>query len=562
MSTIIECPACATRYKMNKAIPEGGRSVKCARCGNQWRLVPEGFVEETIEPDAAEHNPVGAAPAEGVDWQPPRESASETSRAFSQGGEEDAADEAGGRDAWQAARDPFSAAISTPSRQALGDDQSSAAIASGGEEIWRGLRERTDQAAAFAESSEAGEKSAHGGRFDAAAPQQEDHEADGEATAEEARLSWARQISRPWREIATPPPPPESEQEEEDTEAAIREALRAALEQPGDENRLMSHFEETAEPRLDPGVSSGFGWDPFTPRNPAGGLGDDQPGAIEAEQGAFRIPGHDSDADEEPPFRLTGKSARLPIYGSGNVDHDEPDQDKDAASGDLAFQNDIEDAFRTGPLPKKTIEQARGKVRHEEPLTDFDSIYDQMSARLPGGNHAVAVDYGAETAALQAELESTDVTAYEDTRNVGGLAVAAAWAVFLSVISGLALGLVSFRQEIMVALPGTTSLYRSVGFNVAGAGVDFADVSYRWTVAEGKPMIEVTGQVVNVTDRTVTVPRVLINVRDAKSADAVKVTASVPTDTLAPRESASFTLEFLSPPKNITQIELEFDRNR
>jgi hypothetical protein len=60
----------------------------------------------------------------------------------------------------------------------------------------------------------------------------------------------------------------------------------------------------------------------------------------------------------------------------------------------------------------------------------------------------------------------------------------------------------------------------------------------------------------------VTVPRVLINVRDAEKMGTVKATASVPTDTLAPRESASFTLEFLSPPQNISQIELEFDRHR
>ena len=142
------------------------------------------------------------------------------------------------------------------------------------------------------------------------------------------------------------------------------------------------------------------------------------------------------------------------------------------------------------------------------------------------------------------------------------MATAAAWAVFLSMISGIALAMVTLRSEIMAAVPGTTSLYRAIGFDVAPTGIDFADVSYRWTVTQGKPMIEVKGQVVNVTDRRLTVPRVLINVRDSQSSDAVKVTASVPTELLAPRESASFTLEFVSPPKNISQIELEFDRNR
>jgi hypothetical protein len=67
---------------------------------------------------------------------------------------------------------------------------------------------------------------------------------------------------------------------------------------------------------------------------------------------------------------------------------------------------------------------------------------------------------------------------------------------------------------------------------------------------------------VNVTDRPVKVPRVLVNVRDNVGTDAVKATASVPREELAPRESASFTLEFVSPPENVAQIELEFDRGR
>jgi hypothetical protein len=36
----------------------------------------------------------------------------------------------------------------------------------------------------------------------------------------------------------------------------------------------------------------------------------------------------------------------------------------------------------------------------------------------------------------------------------------------------------------------------------------------------------------------------------------------VPREELAPRESASFTLEFVSPPENVAQIELEFDHSR
>jgi predicted Zn finger-like uncharacterized protein len=72
---MIECPACATRYTVSEtAIPEAGRTVRCAKCGESWfqpRPEPEIAVEAE-EPDAspptediaeAEPAPVPEAPA-------------------------------------------------------------------------------------------------------------------------------------------------------------------------------------------------------------------------------------------------------------------------------------------------------------------------------------------------------------------------------------------------------------------------------------------------------------------------------------------------------------------
>src|SRR5262245_34304535 len=38
---IIECPACTTRYDIKAQLPPEGRSVRCAKCGNVWRAMPE-----------------------------------------------------------------------------------------------------------------------------------------------------------------------------------------------------------------------------------------------------------------------------------------------------------------------------------------------------------------------------------------------------------------------------------------------------------------------------------------------------------------------------------------
>jgi predicted Zn finger-like uncharacterized protein len=555
VSTIIECPACSTRYKMNKDIPEGGRYVKCARCGNQWRLVPEGYVEETIEPDEAEHNPV--APPQPFSFEQSREpiAAPETEPPASAHGP-------AGLPPWQSRPDHFGDTISTLSEpQAMNYGEAPA--------------EAVDKTAGW-QDADAGEPSSepaflYGFGLSANPPSGEDEDSASEdAAADDSDTGWEARMNRPWREIVEASRI-SAQEEEEDTEAAIREALKEALEQPGEEGAPTGQFQEQLRSQHEEHPKSGAGWDSFGPRgmqprlagaetnsetdeeNPAEAEGADHP--------PFTVPGHDLAADpeqeDEAPFRLTGQSAKIYKAGDGEVDESEDgEEDEDSTAFDAEFQHDIEDAFRAGPLPKRSFEP--GQHRHDKAPTDFDKFYDEQEA----GGQLGPEFYDENAAALQAELESTDVATYETQRGGGGLAVAAAWAVFFSVLSGVALALVTLRSEIMAALPGTTSLYRAIGFDVAESGIDFADVSYRWTMAQGKPMIEVKGQVVNVTDRRLTVPRVLINVRDSQSQDTVKVTASVPTESLAPRESASFTLEFVSPPKNISQIELEFDHNQ
>jgi hypothetical protein len=76
---------------MNKAIPEGGRAVKCARCGHQWRLIPDYSAEEAEEPASPENHeePVErAAPfarVENRSWSSGEDDA-ETRTSFDTGG--------------------------------------------------------------------------------------------------------------------------------------------------------------------------------------------------------------------------------------------------------------------------------------------------------------------------------------------------------------------------------------------------------------------------------------------------------------------------------------------
>ncbi len=596
MSHIIECPACSTRYKMSKPIPEGGRYVKCARCGHQWRVVPEDDAEATLERDPSEYNPDAGADEQTFvgstgdheqyedsgEWRQSEEQAAafadeagipeqqEYGEEWSQGAEETAeeAQPDSGEEIspWQERRDHFGATISTLSDAHAVDYGSAeedppAEPAPVKQSWWARFREgRERRESPPAEPISETRRPLFTGSFDSTVATDESQdsglsEETGEVLAA-SRTKWTDHL-RSWKDDVETTAD-DGEDDAESAETAIREALKAALEEPREETQG-SVFSQARYGAELPGGKANKRWTPFG----GSSFGSDRKSAFDKESEraetselaeedfTAQTTGVSTDQDDEPPFRLTGRSARTPIFGT----RDETGQFGEEESTGIAFQHDIEDTFSAD-----SAVDARSQAHDDQPRSEFDSLYDDQFVQEAEG-HAVD-DFERGAAALQAELESTDVTRYDVNRSRGGLATAAAWAVFFSVVSGVALAFVGLREDIMAALPGTTGLYRSLGFQVADAGIDFADVSYRWTTSDGKPMIEVTGQVVNITDRTVPVPRVLINVRDANSTDSVKATANVPTDKLAPRQSANFTLEFLSPPKNVNQIELEFDRSR
>jgi predicted Zn finger-like uncharacterized protein len=652
VSLIIECPACETRYKLNKPIPEGGRPVKCARCAHQWRLLPEHALEDAdeeaaehqeqataapVQPTAEQHEVFAGVPAaqaadpgdddpdqdQQTRWDapsrhdedehagPPAAEDSEPSWAsrFSPGfgasgfsrvtpavsqapsvsedegwrGDDDIAPESEPRpeddlprlQGWQSGREPFNSSISALSDSTLPDygapeHRDDEAGTSRDLDWAREAKDRwTDDQ--WSDPSDSDDQVEGLGGPEAPFPSASEPEVEEAPAANEGGGSWASRLMRLRQSAFGKRSRPEPE---EDAEAEIRHALNSALEQPGEGSAGKSPFQKLSPAR--------FG-------GPAG-----EDAASEKEESFLRFSDHldrleedgrggraerfsfgslrddiaiDEENEEEAPFRPSGQHARTPIFGAKDLDEEKAVSPGAAETyGVDQFESELQSVFGAvrdqGAADPDGDED--GRTAYIETREDFGRVYGDRfdDGEVEVDPHLALTE---DLAALRSELESTDIANYERDHPVqsgGGLAVVAAWAVFVSVISGVMLALISFRNDIMTALPGTADLYQTLGFEVVQSGVDFADVSYRWRTADGKPMIEVTGQVVNMTGRTITVPRVLVNVRDAGGGDAVQATANVPTQELAPHQRASFSLEFLSPPADVAQIELEFDRNR
>jgi predicted Zn finger-like uncharacterized protein len=608
VSQIIECPACSTRYKLNKAISKGGRPVKCARCGHQWQLEPdvkasnEAEHQETVyEPNSRTEarDPVEKKNSDFVAQSEARREQSDWdshSNAFDGPEFQKPAGDPPPAN-WHARRDHLVTAISTLSEpnsaeyEAWDNKQTEVAPENTVESDWTNPDEFNAETQFSNDEHETDKAYSAGLSFlntQQGQPQADEREPGQAASNLESGSGWASRLMRPWRSKSEGG---EAERLDDgnsntgDTETAIRQALKHALENPAEFDETNKDYkdyvaEASAEaakeqPDYDPGFRSSRNWretkveDPLDQDKDASSDLDTDRSSLfpfpdfKTDSETFENTDEDDQREQYPPFRLTGKNANAPIFGSGDDYEGQAHDEESRLAEDSSFTQRHENMFEAETGDGERVEEERSDhPGYDDGLDDFTKLYDRQFE--PNKSHDSDEDepFYEEIATLQPEPESTDIAAYKRKRRHGGLALAAGWAAFISVISGVIIALISFRQDITVALPGTTHLYQTLGFDVARTGVDFADVRYRWTTAEGKPMIEVTGQVVNITDGSVKVPRVLVNVRDAGGTDSVTATATVPKEELAPRETTSFTLEFLSPPENVTQIELAFDDKR
>jgi predicted Zn finger-like uncharacterized protein len=536
VSTIIECPACTTRYKMNKPIPEGGRSVKCARCGHQWRIVPDEPEELTeayeAEEPAAEASPATAFAAASAEHRAADDEGATAAGAFRESRSDFPSPPASA--SWDARRGNLAAAIASMSDAVKAETpQPNYAPAMGHQAAFG---DWTSDRAGFAAHSEETEAEPEADPTDDTPLSGLQHSGQtvGAETSGSDLAAWRHIPS--WSETGEAPP---AAAPAIDAENSVRQALRAALE-------------DQESGRAD---GAGLSRPVF-----ADSEADDTSGVV-SEEGAAALAnafGDTTEPAEEDPYAEAqkGLSSRWETFRAGETPataaFGAPSDD-----GSEKFESDIAGIFRQGLHQKRSFGHGPAKRGADTGYTDYDS---DAGSEAADDRYMADSPLDADAAALQAALEGSlrEKQAAEGRGSSGGLALAAAWAVFISVLSGVTMAFISFRNDIVVALPGTAALYSAVGLGVQNQQIDFGKVNYRWTVADGKPMIEVTGQIINLTDREIAVPRVLINVHDKETTDTVKATATLRSEPLAAHETADFTLEFISPSKTVSQIELAF----
>ena len=129
----------------------------------------------------------------------------------------------------------------------------------------------------------------------------------------------------------------------------------------------------------------------------------------------------------------------------------------------------------------------------------------------------------------------------------------------LALIVASIVGLLAFAPSaVMSVLPGASRLYALFGTPVGSHGLAFQGVRYGWTSDGGQTVLEVQGDVVNLTSATVDVPTVVIALRDESGEEISAWTTEIGEDELEAGAHAPFLRQIPSPPSNVRSVKVHF----
>jgi predicted Zn finger-like uncharacterized protein len=132
------------------------------------------------------------------------------------------------------------------------------------------------------------------------------------------------------------------------------------------------------------------------------------------------------------------------------------------------------------------------------------------------------------------------------------------WLVLALIVAGV-IGTMAFAPStVMSVLPGASRLYALFGVPVGSHGLAFEGVRYGWTNDGGQTVLEVQGDVVNLTSSAVDVPTVIIALRDESGSEISEWTTEIGEDELAAGGHAPFLRQIPSPPSNVRSVKVRF----
>jgi len=189
-----------------------------------------------------------------------------------------------------------------------------------------------------------------------------------------------------------------------------------------------------------------------------------------------------------------------------------------------------------------------------------DAAGDQAAARTD--EVAAFYDEPGEDDGSQVAAPSEPIVTRKPRRRKKGLrtGLAAGWAILLLAVGAMAYFAVTQRVEIVRLMPGSAPLFEAVGLPVNIRGLDFRDVAYSWETDGGQVVLEVHGDIVNLTSQPLEVPSLILGLRDEAGTEVYQWEEDVMNTPLGAGDSATFAVRIPTPPKSIKSVQVRFAR--
>jgi len=136
--------------------------------------------------------------------------------------------------------------------------------------------------------------------------------------------------------------------------------------------------------------------------------------------------------------------------------------------------------------------------------------------------------------------------------------VAIGWGI-LGLIVLIVVGLFTLAPATTVSmLPGAAQVYSLFGMPVGAQGLAFEGVRYGWSNDGSQTVLEVQGNVRNTSSAAMSVPTVVIALRDENGEEISEWQTEVGAAELAAGEEAPFLRQIPSPPSNVRSLKVRF----
>jgi hypothetical protein len=239
----------------------------------------------------------------------------------------------------------------------------------------------------------------------------------------------------------------------------------------------------------------------------------------------------------------------------------EPPAEPDADAGNS--QDSIDDIFaqdtEAGETQKEPDDEATAIDVSDDDFTE--SAMEEVFTSAMKESDSIAENYPVEETQ---EAESTPIVigkAKKRRRFVPGN-IAAGWAALAIILGGVASYVYYGRIAVVRILPGAAATYERLGLPVNVRGLEFDKIKYSWETSAGRPVLEVYGDIVNVTSEPLKVPTVVFGLRTKEKVEVYQWAADVRSELLPGGQRTAFNAQIPTPPKSIRDVQVRFAKVR